>query len=196
MRLRGVGSGLPGTSARYERRLVVTSCAVETVGVSHARRCRILRRQVQGEGRGSRCRRLRERYNGVVEDVYVGVSRRHRRAGLLGSTTSRSQRDRVLGATPPVSGDRRRRDGAPLLLLQQPAQALSQGTAGEGLQLSAARMSSTLSSIARYNSINDETGRITQIFETINGQESIATVAAIIIFRKTRRSTISRRKSH
>ena len=32
MRLHEAGSGLPGTSARYERRLVVTPCAVETVG--------------------------------------------------------------------------------------------------------------------------------------------------------------------
>ena len=115
---------------RNERRLFVTLCAVETVGVSDKRGCRSI--GSSGKRKGKSCRRLRERYNGVVEDVYVGVSRRHRRAGLLGSTTSRSQRDRVLGATPPVSGDRRRRDGAPLLLLQQPAQALSQGRAGEG----------------------------------------------------------------
>ena len=140
---------------RNERRLFVALCAVETVGVSDKRGCRGI--GSSGKRKGKSCRRLRERYNGVVEDVYVGVSRRHRRAGLLGSTTSRSQRDRVLGATPPVSGDRLRRDGAPLLLLQQPAQALSQGTAGEGLQLSVARMSSTLSSIARYNGRNVKT---------------------------------------
>ena len=117
-------------------RLVVTPCTGKRSGsvMRGGRSCVVRYRG----GRGSRCRRLRERYNGVVEDVYVGVSRRHRRAGLLGSTTSRSQRDRVLGATPPVSGDRRRRDGAPLLLLQQPAQALSQGTAGEGLLRGAA----------------------------------------------------------
>ena len=101
MRLRGVGSGLPGTSARYERRLVVTPCAVETVGsVMHG-----------GVGlassgtRGSRCRRLREDYNGVVEDVYIGVSRRHRRAGLLGfHHVGVLNADRVLGATPPRLG--------------------------------------------------------------------------------------------
>ena len=43
------------------------------------------------------------RPSGLRDGTVVSVSRRHRRAGLLISTTSRSQRDRVLGATPPVS---------------------------------------------------------------------------------------------